>query len=503
MKTKLHKVIAKYLLCIVTFLGMALNAHAELQSRLNGQAVYDTDLDITWLAEAGTQLSFTDAKQWVANLSVEGVTGWRLPDARTTFNGTSHSLSEMGHLFHVELGADTLPYPPNIYDSTDPDLALFTNIKRIYYWTYNADSNRAVAYSFFRGFQVESYRIYRHYGVWAVHDGDVGGGTPNCIVNCLHAYSFTLTNAITEIRSTIKFADETGAASGARGTVVHVQWKRPDGTIVDQNAYVGTRLRVSFALPVTEPGTYSLTIQDAVKTGYSFDPGNSVAIYKSIVVAPKPNTAKIGDSVWEDTDGDGFRDVTENGLANISVNLLACNGNNVLQSTITDQFGNYHFSNLANGGYQVQFILPTAYHFSPQHAGSNPLLDSNANTTTGKTNCVYVNNGDTKVDYDAGLVPNGSEPEPVVDTVTVIKAVYKRKKRRLQIKANSDALPKGSAVIIATMVINGVETELGTLKWNAKKGYYKQKFYNIRIAPNSIILKSDQGGTVTKRVFVR
>ncbi len=505
MKRKLTKIIATSLLCVGTLLGITSNAHAELQSRLNGQAVYDTDLDITWLADAnaGGRLNFSDAQQWVTNLSVNGVTGWRLPDAKTTFNGTSHSLSEMGHLFYNELGGDTLPYPPNIYDSTDPDLALFSNVSRIYHWTLDSEDSQTVVYSFWRGFQVQTYRLSRRYGVWAVHDGDVGSGTPECTVNCLRINSFTLTDAITTVQSTIKLADENGFATGARGAVVHVQWTRPDGTTLDQNAYVGTRLRVNFSLPITETGIYTLAIQDAVKAGYSYDPNNSVVISKTISVLPQSNSATIGDRVWEDTNGNGYFDNSESGVASVTVNLLPCFGSNVLQSTTSDQLGNYSFSNLASGGYQVQFELPTAYHFSPQHSGVDPLRDSNANTTTGKTNCFYLNNGDAKVYYDAGLVPNGSDPEPVVDTVTVIKAVYKRRRNRLVIKARSDALPRGSAVITAFMVINGVETELGTLRWKARKSYYKQKFYNISTAPDSIILRSDQGGEATKSVRVR
>jgi len=46
------------------------------------EAYYDTVLDITWLADAnaaGTLMNWVDAKAWVSNLNVSGITGWRLP----------------------------------------------------------------------------------------------------------------------------------------------------------------------------------------------------------------------------------------------------------------------------------------------------------------------------------------------------------------------------------------------------------------------------------------
>ena len=38
-------------------LGLASTAHADLVSRMGGQAVYDTDLNITWIADANLALT--------------------------------------------------------------------------------------------------------------------------------------------------------------------------------------------------------------------------------------------------------------------------------------------------------------------------------------------------------------------------------------------------------------------------------------------------------------
>jgi len=115
-------------------LGGASVADAALVSRLGGQAVYDTDLDLTWLANANlaqtntfgvpginasgtmtwdTANSFIDAMN-VANYL--GFSGWRLPptlqpdatcgqhDGVGDSFGPNCTGSEMGHLFYTELG---------------------------------------------------------------------------------------------------------------------------------------------------------------------------------------------------------------------------------------------------------------------------------------------------------------------------------------------------------------------------------------------------------------
>ena len=118
-----------------------------LQARdINGDGVadafYDTVLNVTWLADAnaaaGTvydtsvfstatdgQMTWLDAKAWAANLSVYGLTGWRLPTMADTgtsgcnfeysdtdcgFNVRAISAdgrkiySEMAHLYYLTLG---------------------------------------------------------------------------------------------------------------------------------------------------------------------------------------------------------------------------------------------------------------------------------------------------------------------------------------------------------------------------------------------------------------
>jgi hypothetical protein len=107
-------------------------AHAALQGRdLNGsagsfEAYYDTELNITWLADANVNgpMAWAAAKTWAANLNivdtVNNITydNWRLPTVTDTgtsgcnfaFTGTdcgynvNTASSEMAHLFYDEMG---------------------------------------------------------------------------------------------------------------------------------------------------------------------------------------------------------------------------------------------------------------------------------------------------------------------------------------------------------------------------------------------------------------
>ena len=48
--------------CTVTF-GTVSSAHAALVSKLGGQVVYDTDLDVTWMTDALGPVVVTSAKR--------------------------------------------------------------------------------------------------------------------------------------------------------------------------------------------------------------------------------------------------------------------------------------------------------------------------------------------------------------------------------------------------------------------------------------------------------
>ncbi|MBX3630752.1 MAG: DUF1566 domain-containing protein [Nitrosomonas sp.] len=177
----------------------AASVDAALLSRLGGMAVYDTDLDITWLADAnaaaGTifddgfsnsdgRLTWNNALAWADSLTIGGFNDWRLPltpDPDSTCIGNATSLgaegfnctgSELGHLFYDELGGTAFV---DILDSTDPDLAMFSNIQAAYWSGTEIASDTSLAWgmSYKVGLQAGTSKVNTSFA-WAVRDGDVG-----------------------------------------------------------------------------------------------------------------------------------------------------------------------------------------------------------------------------------------------------------------------------------------------------------------------------------------
>ncbi|MHB1942086.1 MAG: PEP-CTERM sorting domain-containing protein [Acidiferrobacteraceae bacterium] len=169
----------------VVALGASSGANAALISILNGAAVYDTALNITWLADANYAntsgyasspysgaMTWSQANTWAAGLTVGGVSGWRLPSADLTCgNGYNCTSSEMGELFYNELGGVA---GNSILTTHNANLALFQNVNSVYWsGTETTPGATAATFDFYTGGQavygIESGYLY----AWAVHSGDV------------------------------------------------------------------------------------------------------------------------------------------------------------------------------------------------------------------------------------------------------------------------------------------------------------------------------------------
>ena len=169
------------------------SAMAALYSRAGGTMVYDSDLDITWLADANYAktsghgsgaMNWADANTWATNLAYGGYSDWRLPttpqlDPTCELQGGPFGLgyscsgSEMGHLFYVELGVRA---GQSILASQSPDLTLFQNIQQgTLYWSqtdYVPILNFAWGFNMPDGLQGAGNKINLSYA-WAVRSGDV------------------------------------------------------------------------------------------------------------------------------------------------------------------------------------------------------------------------------------------------------------------------------------------------------------------------------------------
>lgn len=186
------------------------SASADLFDR-GGGLIYDDVLDITWLADANLAstntfgltgigadgaLNWSTAQSWIAAMNAAaylGYSDWRLPvtldpDSSCTDDiaGTIPSMdptglnctgSEMGQLFYIELGGMAGDY---IMTSSDPDLALFSNIQEGLYWSDTEFAPNPLAgawhFHFDSGFQNTFNKLATLFA-WPVHDGDIGAAT--------------------------------------------------------------------------------------------------------------------------------------------------------------------------------------------------------------------------------------------------------------------------------------------------------------------------------------
>ena len=163
------------------------------------QAYYDTETDLTWLAnpylaitsgyDTDGQMNWNDAVNWVQNLSINGVTGWRLPtttlpDSSCSYQYASYSYgfncvgSEMGHMYYNVLGGTAGGAGGDFIGVRNSNKNLFSgfNYRTGYFWSStesDLDTNGALYFSMEDGaqgtFPKDKYELY----AWAVYTGDV------------------------------------------------------------------------------------------------------------------------------------------------------------------------------------------------------------------------------------------------------------------------------------------------------------------------------------------
>ncbi|MFK8029706.1 MAG: SdrD B-like domain-containing protein, partial [Gammaproteobacteria bacterium] len=90
-------------------------------------------------------------------------------------------------------------------------------------------------------------------------------------------------------------------------------------------------------------------------------------------------TARIGDWVWHDLDGNGVQNANEPGVEGIQVVLLDAGGIPLGNTVTTDADGYYTFTDIIPGNYRLQFAAPTGFSFSQFSATGDINLDSDAN----------------------------------------------------------------------------------------------------------------------------
>jgi len=155
------------------------------------------------------------------------------------------------------------------------------------------------------------------------------------------------------------------------------------------------------SLDISETGTYSVEV-DGGLCPY----GNCCPF--DVIEEP---CAGIGDTVWEDLNGDGVQDVSETGIENVKIVLYDAISGLAIDSVFTDAMGNYFFEELPTGNYFLDFDITTNtsgidYTATTNNSGGDDTLDSDANPTTGQT-APFAFDASTGDDLtrDAGYVP--------------------------------------------------------------------------------------------------
>lgn len=114
-------------------------------------------------------------------------------------------------------------------------------------------------------------------------------------------------------------------------------------------------------------------------------------------------SSTIGNFVWLDANVNGLQDNDETGVRDVTVRLLDSTGTTVLETTVTDNSGNYSF-NVTSGTYIIEFVRPSGMAFTLRNQGTDDSLDSDANRSTGRSPQVTVSGGVGNDTVDAGLV---------------------------------------------------------------------------------------------------
>ncbi|MHB8624112.1 MAG: Lcl domain-containing protein [Sulfuricaulis sp.] len=188
--------------CLALSLGLLTISgvsQAALISEDGGQLVYDTALNITWLANADlaatntfgisgiaadSKMTWTTAQSWIGAMNADNYLNyndWRLPttlqpdaSCSTQTSGISYGTgctgSEMGQLFYNELGGVA---GSDILTTHNANLALFNNATSGVYWsgTEFLPASQAWNFYFSNGLQLENYESASDY-VWAVLPGN-------------------------------------------------------------------------------------------------------------------------------------------------------------------------------------------------------------------------------------------------------------------------------------------------------------------------------------------
>ncbi|MFV0386166.1 SdrD B-like domain-containing protein, partial [Paracoccus sp. (in: a-proteobacteria)] len=136
------------------------------------------------------------------------------------------------------------------------------------------------------------------------------------------------------------------------------------------------------------------------------------------LVQKDTGTASLGDTVWYDANKNGTLDAGEGRAQGVTVQLINPTTGAVIATQVTDANGNYLFSNLNAGNYQVKFVAPNGYEFTTQSTVAPDAVNNDSDAGTGGlTGTINLSIGEAERDVDAGLVQKDTGTASLGDTV--------------------------------------------------------------------------------------
>ena len=170
----------------------------------------------------------------------------------------------------------------------------------------------------------------------------------------------------------------------------------------------------SIEVSPTETTTYTVTSSDPNKPGCTDSDEVTVTVIPCEDSNGNPcgTGVNIGDYVWFDDNQNGIQEDNEMPVEGVTVTLISpgpdgvfhSEDDQVVDSVITDENGEYLFTDVVPGEYCIQFngtTLPSGYLFTNQDEGSDDELDSDVNNF-GKTESFTVTDEDD-LSFDAGI----------------------------------------------------------------------------------------------------
>ena len=125
----------------------------------------------------------------------------------------------------------------------------------------------------------------------------------------------------------------------------------------------------------------------------------------------------LGGEIFADTNDNGLLDNGESGISGVSVSVFVQGSNTALEMTTTNSSGDYAFTNLAAGNYDIQIGLPSAY------TNSSPVRDTTPNDYDGNRNyglalsAGVIDTNPIAIAYDSPHPAN--EPVDTTDTLDI------------------------------------------------------------------------------------